>query len=79
MSPGPGQPRAAPSPRLRAPEVTREWPADGHRRDWLSPLVVAMALAVLAIPIAAVGLGLAWCLLVGLLAGLLAASCPPSG
>jgi len=41
--------------------------------------MVAVALAVLAIPIAAAGLGLAWCLLVGLLAGLLAASRPPSG
>ena len=33
MSPGPGQPRAAPSPRLRAPEVTREWPAEESATD----------------------------------------------
>jgi len=59
--------------------VTREWPADGHRRDWLSPLVVAVVLAVLAIPIAALGLGMGWCLLVGVLAGLCAASRPPPG
>jgi hypothetical protein len=59
--------------------VTREWPADGHRRDWLSPLVVAVALAVLAIPIAALGLGLGWCLLVGLLAGLFIAAGPRKG
>jgi hypothetical protein len=45
----------------------------------MSPLVVAAALAVLAIPIAALGLGLGWCLLVGVLAGLLAASGPRKG
>jgi hypothetical protein len=37
--------------------------------------VVALSLTVLAIPVAALGLGLGWCLLVGLLA----ASRPPSG
>jgi hypothetical protein len=40
---------------------------------------VGLVLTLIAIPIAAAGLGLGWCLLVGLLAGLLAASRPPSG
>ena len=59
--------------------MTREWPADGPPRDWLTPLVVALSLTVLAIPVAALGLGLGWCLLVGVLAGLLIASGRHSG
>jgi len=85
-TPGPACDRPAREPpreglgwRHRAPEVTREWPADGHRRDWLSPLVVGLVLALLAIPVAALGLGLGWCLLVGVLAGLLVASGPRKG
>ena len=51
MSPGPGQPRTAPSPRPRAPEVTRSWPADPPRRPLLPadiPLVVLSASCLLA-------------------------------
>ena len=72
MSPGQSRGDAIVSPRppLTAPEVTREWPADGPPRDWPSPLLVGLMLTLLAVPIAAAGLGLGWCLLVGALAGL---------
>ena len=65
--------------RRRAPAVTREWPADPPRCDRLSPLLVGLVLVLLAVPVAALGLGLGWCLLVGVLAGLFIASGPRSG
>jgi hypothetical protein len=52
VSPGPGQPRAAPSRRHRAPAVTREWPAEepdtGHASlEWLLVAPVVAGIAVL--------------------------------